>query len=138
MDEGEGSEDEKGNEKQLTSEEVYEEILLNCFRYLDFDSLQDAETLTLREYKIRMKAYRLKRIDREYDMHLQAWLNHQVTATKESGKKQVPVFKKFKNFYDYEARVNEVKKPTEVKLTQQMKRLANLAVGANGKGGEDG
>ena len=87
---------------------------------------------------MRMKAYQLQRVDREYEMHLQAWLNHAVTATKEQGKKQIPVYKKFTDFYDYEKRIKEVTQKKR-KITPQMKRMARLALIANsGKGVEDG
>lgn len=96
--------------------------------------MRDVEVLTLREYTLRMKAYQLQRVDREYEMHLQAWLNHQVTATKEQGKKQVPVFKKFGDFFDYEKRIKEVTQKKR-RITPQMKRMARLALIANsGKG----
>jgi len=49
-----------------------------------------------------MEANRLKTIDREYEMHLQAWLNWNVQATKKSGKGRAPVFRTFKQFFDRE------------------------------------
>ncbi|WP_079708624.1 hypothetical protein [Paraliobacillus ryukyuensis] len=81
-----------------------------------------------------MKAYRLSRVDRDYEAHLQAWLNHQVKATKEQGNKQIPIFKKFNDFFDYEKRVKEIEKPTK-KLTAQENRMAQAALIANMKGG---
>ncbi|WP_193568272.1 hypothetical protein [Gracilibacillus saliphilus] len=82
---------------------------------------------------MKMKAYNLKRVDIERDMHLQAWLNHQVTATKEQGKKHVPVYKNFTDFFDYEKRVKEIENPTK-KLNPQQRKMAYLAKKANGKG----
>lgn len=88
--------------------------------------------LTLYEYEAQMYAYGLKKVDKEYYMHLQSWLNHQVTTMKEQGKKQVPVYKNFKDFYDYEKELNEVKKLTQNKtLTSKQKELANLAKKVN-------
>lgn len=78
-----------------------------------------------------MKAHSLKQIDKEYDMHLQAWLNNQVKASKETSKgKFIPVYKEFKDFFDYEKKINEVqgKKKT---ITPTMKRMANAALKAN-------
>jgi hypothetical protein len=58
-----------------------------------------------------MEAYRLKQVDMEYNAHLQAWLNFAVKATKKTGKgKSRPVYSKFKRFYDYEKRLEEIKK----------------------------
>jgi len=77
-----------------------------------------------------MKAYRLQQIDREFDMHLQAWHNHRVTATKQVGDKVVSVYKSFKDFFDYEARLNEVLKPKS-KLTPKMRNMARIAAKIN-------
>ena len=57
----------------------------------------------MREYALLMKAERLKQIDLDYRNHLQAFLNFSVKAEKKQGKnKSAPVFKKFKQFYNYE------------------------------------
>ncbi len=64
--------------------------------------------MTLYEYDMRMTAYRLKQADREYEIHLQAWLNWNVQARKKKGKhKCVPVFKTFQQFFDYKKCVRE-------------------------------
>lgn len=78
-----------------------------------------------------MKAYQLKQIDKEYDAHMQAWVNHQVTATKEQGKKTVSVYRDFKAFYDYESRLKEIEEPKENKVTPKQKKLAQLAAKVN-------
>ncbi len=55
-----------------------------------------------------MKAERLKQIDLDYRNHLQAFLNFSVKAEKKKGKnKSVPVFRKFKQFYNYEKELNK-------------------------------
>ncbi|GAA0422821.1 hypothetical protein GT022_17685 [Agaribacter marinus] len=59
-------------------------------------------------------------------MHKQAWLNHQVTLTREQGKKQVPIYKRFKDFFDYEKYLKEVNKP-KMRLNNRMKRMAKVA-----------
>lgn len=138
MDENETQKVERRDEKIMTSKDTYNEIIINCFRYLGINSLYEAEILTLKEYQVRMKAYQLKKIDKEFDMHYQAWVNNQVKAAKEMGKKSVPVYKKFKDFYDYEARMKEIHDPGRYKLTNRMRRLAKLATRANGKEGDDG
>ena len=79
-------------------------------RYFGY-SLHQAEEMTLREYSYMMHVYNLKRVDQERDMHMQAFLNHAVTSTKKLGNKQVPVFKSFKDFYDYEKEINKLLKP---------------------------
>ena len=62
--------------------------------------LQLIGRMTIKEYSLRMKAYRLMHIDELYRMHLQAWLNNQATATKQKGKKSVPYFKSFDDFFN--------------------------------------
>ena len=76
--------------------------------------------MLLSEYQLRMKAHQLSRVDREYELHLQAWLNQQAQATKSKGKKPVSVFGTFNDFFNYEERVNEIvkPKPKEVKRSK--------------------
>lgn len=94
--------------------------------------MYDVEVMSLEEYSLQMQAYRLKQIDKERDMHLQAWLNHAVTATKEQGKKQVPVYKTFKEFYDYQKRLRGVEKP-QTRVSANMRHMARIAAKANAK-----
>ena len=64
--------------------------------------------MTLYEYGIRMKAFRLQMADHEYWIHLQAWVNREVKAERRKGRgKSEPVYKKFDSFFDYEKRVKE-------------------------------
>ena len=108
--------------KRVNLEETYHEIIINCFRYLNFTSLYHIEILTLREYALRVRAFQLQQIDKEYRMYKQAWLNHQVTLTKEQGKKQVPIIDGLKISLDYEKHLKEVSKPKI--LNDKMRRLA--------------
>lgn len=80
---------------------------------------------------MRMKAFQLERIDKEYDMHLSAWLNHAVTATKEQNKKQVPVYKKFEDFFNYKKRIEEIEGKKQSKITPQTRRMAQIAAKLN-------
>ena len=68
-----------------------------------------------------MKAESLKRVDSEYEIHLQAWVSHQVKAEKKQGKKTVPVYEKFSQFFDYEKRIDDILKPKK-----EEKKLTNL------------
>lgn len=90
--------------------DTYKEIALNCFRYLDFKSFDEVDRLTLPEYNLLMEAVRLKQIDFDYRNHLQAYLNFAVQATKKSGKTSRPVYKTFKQFFDYEKEVQKIQK----------------------------
>lgn len=56
-----------------------------------------------------MEAVRLKQIDMDYRNHLQAFLNFVVKAEKKAGKgKSKPVYRRFRQFYDYEKEVEKV------------------------------
>ena len=79
-------------------------------------SFEEVDDLLLDEYLLLMKAYNLKRVDKEFDYHLQAWLSQQVQATEQRGKRSVPVYKIFKDFFDYEERVNKILEPEPKKV----------------------
>lgn len=64
--------------------------------------------MTIPEYELRLKAYRLKRLDEQEFIYQQAWANWQVQSTKQQGKKQVPVYSTFKKFFDKEKFENEI------------------------------
>lgn len=67
------------------------------------------DRLTIPEYELLMKAVKLKQIDTDYRNHLQAYLNFAVKAEKKVGKgKSKPVYRKFKQFYDYESELEKV------------------------------
>lgn len=87
---------------------------------------------------MRMKAFNFARIDKEYDIALQAWMNHQATATetKGSGKNQktVSVYKKFEDFFDYDKRLQQIESPDR-QLSEKEKRMAKAAAILNAKGG---
>lgn len=73
------------------------------------NDIEVIDRMTLYEYKLRMRAYRLKVVDDEYWIHLQAWVNREIKAEKKKGKdKSEPVYKRFSSFFDYEKRLSEV------------------------------
>ena len=58
-----------------------------------------------------MEAAQLKQVDADYRNHLQAFLNFAVKAEKKTGKnKSKPVYRKFKQFYNYEEELRKVTK----------------------------
>lgn len=57
-----------------------------------------------------MKAKKLDEVDHDYRNHVQAFLNYQVQAQKRAGKnKTKPVYRTFKQFYNYELEVKKAK-----------------------------
>lgn len=101
--------------------------MLDCLRFLGMSNFNEIESMTLDEYELRMKAYRLGEVDKEYYIYLQAWTNSNVQATKKQGKdKIVPVFQTFKQFFDYEKRLEEAFGGCGD--NEQEKRLKSIAV----------
>lgn len=69
-----------------------------------------------------MEAVELKAVDADYRNHLQAFLNFAVKAEKKAGKnRSKPVYRKFKQFYNYEAEQRKVKK------TNKKSRFAGIS-----------
>ena len=79
--------------------------------------------MTLKEYRLRTEAFRLKSIDRQYFAHWSAFLNFSVRAEKKAGKnKTKPVYRRFEQFFDYEKEINRIKKRDNQK-TNMMSKL---------------
>ncbi|WP_433956996.1 hypothetical protein [Cytobacillus horneckiae] len=96
--------------------------------------MYDIEVLSLYEYSMRMKAFNLARIDKEHEMHQQAWINQKATATKKQGDKFIPVYKEFKDFYDFNARLRELEAPKKSRLTTEQRKMAKIAASVNARG----
>ncbi len=66
--------------------------------------------MTLREYELRMLAFKLSQVDEEMKQHRQAFLND---AARARDKKGEPIYKEFSSFYNYEERINETLEGTD-------------------------
>lgn len=98
-------------------------MAINCFRYLGFTSFEQIDKLTLSQYKVMMEALELRMFDQNYREHRQAYLDFAVRAEKSAGKgKSKPVYKKFRQFFDYERELERVKRRKE----KQESRFAGL------------
>lgn len=81
-------------------------------RYLGYTSLEQVDRLTIPEYELLMEGVQLRLVDQDYRNHLQAFLGLQVRAEKKTGKnKRKPVYRTFRDFYDYEKEINKILKP---------------------------
>lgn len=100
-------------------------------------SLEEVDNMTLEEYQWRMKAYSLQRLDQEYFIHKQAYLNHVVQATKERGRKTVPVYPTFDSFFDHKAHERAILGQDEPKKEDKHSKMKHLVLLANMKGGQD-
>lgn len=66
------------------------------------------DKLTIAEYDLLMEAVELRLVDEDYRLHRQAYLNFSAQATKKTGNSIRPVYKKFKDFYDYNKELKKV------------------------------
>lgn len=82
---------------------------MSCFRYLDFKSFEEVDRLIIPEFNLLMEAVNLKQVDQDYRNHLQAYLNFAVKAERKSGRRSKPVYKKFKDFFNYPSAIKEAK-----------------------------
>ena len=87
--------------------DTYTEIATVCIRYFGL-SFKEIDRLTIPEYQLMCKAYELAEVDRANERHQLAWLTVSAGATKKDGR---PVYKKFKNFFDYEAELRKLERP---------------------------
>lgn len=85
--------------------------------------MSEIERMTLHEFNLRITASKLKRLDEEYQIHLQAFVNQQIQSTDKSGKLK---YKKFKDFFDYQKRENEILGVEEIKPKQDRKIIELL------------
>lgn len=82
--------------------------------------------MTFWEYELRMKAHALQSVDDEYMVYLQAWTIREAQAKKKKGKHGWSyVYKRLKDFFDYDSRINEItqKKKEKEKISSLANRL---------------
>lgn len=100
---------------------MYHEIVLTSLAYLGMTSIVDIERMTINEYFLRYEAYQLRQIKRNEELAYLAWLNQQVQATVGSAKKPKPKYRNFKQFFDSEKMVDEVRSSFELNYLQRKK-----------------
>ena len=102
----------------------YDEIAENCIRYLGIYDFDKINALSLKEYNALMKAHNLHMVDKSLELHQAAWLNVNAGAMKQQGKhKQVPVYKTFKSFFDYDAEIEKVRGEKESQFADLARHL---------------
>ena len=117
----------KSNKRSASIDDFYDEIIITCLSLLGIKDMLSIERMTLREYDLRLRAWEKARIYRDYDIHLQAWCNALAQSTKQAGKKTIPVYKTFTQFFDLNKRLNE--KPKE---NQQISRYKEFLMKKKG------
>lgn len=94
-------------------------------------NIRDIERMTLYEYEIRKTACQIDTLNRRREIHEQAWANQNAQATKKQGNKEVPYFKNFRDFFDYEKEYNQImgienQSPIKDKKIGALLKKANL------------
>lgn len=103
----------------VPSADIYTEIATDCIRYLGL-TIEQIDRLTIPEIELMLKAQQLKEVDKMRDQHITAWLTVSAGATKKDGK---PVYKKFKDFFDYEKELKRLEKKPDNKFSNLSKHL---------------
>ena len=82
------------------------------------------------EYLLLMEVAALNNLDKEYDIHLAAYMTEVAGAKKQVNKKIILVYPTFKDFFDYDKRKQELlgkaKSAETVKLEQFLLRANSL------------
>ncbi|RGC36646.1 hypothetical protein [Streptococcus gallolyticus] len=73
-------------------------MLASALGLYGVSSILEAKRMTLEEFNVRKRGYLMKRLEREREIHLQAYLNRLIKATDKSGKKYL--YKDFNEFYN--------------------------------------
>jgi hypothetical protein len=65
------------------------------------------------EFELLLKADRLKKVDKDRDIHWQAFQNQQAKATKGKGNNIKPAYRSFNDFFNYEKELEQVLHPKD-------------------------
>ena len=90
-------------------DEYLDSMFENCVRYLGIVDVEQIYRMSITEYEALMKAYRLRDVDMQLQLHELAWLSVTAGAQKERGKKLVPVYKRFEDFFNYDKMLAEAR-----------------------------
>lgn len=101
-------------------------------RFLGINDFLAIARMTLKEYQLRMKAFQLKQLDKEFEIHQLAWQMNQAGAQGKNGK---PYYKRFKDFFDYEEQERKILGTREQDSVLKNTDFSNLLKKSNKKGG---
>lgn len=96
-------------------------------------TFEEIDNLTIQEYQTLVKAYKFRKLDKERDMHFQAFLQLKVQAVNKKGEY---VYSEFDDFFDEKEAMERIGIKTKAKnnITERSKRLARIASQVNRKG----
>lgn len=108
--------------------------MATVFGLFGVSDFAEAGRMTMEEFRIRKRGHIMKRLEREQEIYLQAYLNRNVKATDKKGKEYV--YKKFEDFYDEVKRKNAVLGDTfSTPVNSNLIAIANRMKKYKGKGG---
>lgn len=81
-------------------------MLASAIGLYGVSSLTEVKRMTIEEFNVRKRGYLMRRLDRERELYLQAYLNRLIKATDKSGKQYV--YAKFEDFYNEAKQRNAV------------------------------
>lgn len=116
---------------RLTIEDIKVDLLRN---YPHLTDEKELGRITLRHYARLKKASRLRGLDRELEIHLSAWKNREIEATKGKGRY---VFTDFRKFMDFDKRETELLGRTPPKQKNGNKLMYLMAKANQTKGREE-
>lgn len=105
--------------------------MADIFGLFGVTDIDVARRMTLYEYRLRMRGYLVKYLEKEYFVHLQAMADRKATATDKNGKF---LYQDMEEFYDRESRRREVmgvrpKPPSNTRLVKIAKNLQDYREG---------
>lgn len=110
---------------------------MNSFKYLGMKSFDDVDDLLIGEYLMLMKAHRFKQFNKQYNIHLQSYLNHAVKATKTIGKRERSIYPTFKDFFDYDEELQMLEGVIKDKVVGEVRmKVLSINMKMNEVGGE--
>lgn len=109
--------------EEFESAKYYETIVTNAFRLFKMTDLATIEKMTLKEYNLRMQAYRLQQVDRMFERRDLAWA---IVTAKSVDKEGNYIYREFKDFFDYDEAIKAVEnvQVREEDMDQDLVRIA--------------
>lgn len=84
-------------------------MILTALRRFGMSDFNEIDRMTYREFRLRLKACELRRLDDEYMISLLAWQTREIDARKKKGKNSYRyVYDTFRKFFDYEGKEKEI------------------------------
>lgn len=84
--------------------------------------------MTLAEYSLRMEAFQLAEVNRQKYVYLQAFMNQVAKSTK-GGKNPKPLYRKFDDFFDIQAQIDDVRSSYEsnyVRVAENKREISEI------------